>query len=264
MRKLFFGWAFVCFSLLVNAQDTLPHFSVKDLGRNRIQISWINPYETVVQINVQRSYDSLRGFQTIFAPQSPALPQNGFADTKALQGVKLYYRIFYVLSGGAYFFSPVKSPATGVLLPKADVNPDAGMLITIKLRDAVIGQLSYSQYKIFRDSIIYKTKDTIYANSATEVVIRPFVAKEVWKPSPYIFTNREGYVTVRLPAVQARHYRVVFFDDRGNRLFEIARIREAELVLDKVNFVHAGWFHFELYEDNRLKERNKFYLARDF
>jgi hypothetical protein len=264
MLKLFFGLVLICFTLLSNAQDTLPNFTLRDLGKNRIQVSWKNPFETAVQINVQRSYDSLKAFQTIFAPQSPGLPQNGFVDTKARQGVKVYYRIFFVLAGGAYFFSPTKSPATGVLLPQADVNPDGSTLITIKLRETVIGQLTYDQYKLFRDSIVYKTRDTIYANSATEVVIRPFIAKEIWKPSQYIFTNRDGYVTIKLPAIQARHYRVVFFDDRGNKLFEIVRVKESELVLDKVNFVHAGWFHFELYEDERLKERNKFYLSRDF
>ncbi len=264
MRILFLGLVLMFSSNFVNGQDTLPNFTLRDLGKNRIQISWKNPFETIVQINVQRSYDSLRGYQTIFSPQSPTLPINGYVDTKARPGVKVYYRVFYVLSGGAYFFSAIKTPATGVLIPQADINPESGSLITIKLRDIVIGQLTYDQYKLFKDSIIYKTKDTLYAVSATEVVIKPYIVKEAWKPSQFIFTNRDGYVMVRLPAVHTRNYRIVFLDDRGNELFEIKKVREPELVLDKVNFIRAGWFHFELYEDERLKERNKFYLSRDF
>ena len=34
-------------------------------------------------------------------------------------------------------------------------------------------------------------------------------------------------------------------------------------VLDKTNFVHAGWFTYELYEDEKLKEKNKFQLQKD-
>jgi hypothetical protein len=57
---------------------------------------------------------------------------------------------------------------------------------------------------------------------------------------------------------------VKFFEENGNPIFEIQHIREPQLILDKSNFLHAGWFFFELYEDEKLKEKSKFFLSKDF
>ncbi|MCE3282140.1 MAG: hypothetical protein K0Q66_877 [Chitinophagaceae bacterium] len=260
-RTLFLSLALFLVSLFTYAQDTLPKFTVKDLGKNRIQVSWINPFETVVQLNVQRSFDSLRNFRTIFSPQSPSLPQNGFVDTKAPAGVKMYYRIYYVFSGGTYFFTAAKTAATGVEMPGVELS---GQLITIRLRDAVIGQFNTEQYKRFRDSIMYQTKDTLYAVSPTEIVIRPYVGKEMWRASQYIFSGRDGFVNIKLPFANTKHYKVLFFEEDGTPLFEISKVKEPSLILDKANFIHSGWFLFDLYEDGVLKERNRFYVSRDF
>ena len=88
-----------------NAQSALPDFSVKELSQGKIQISWINPYSNCIQLAVQRSSDSINNFRTIFSSQSPELPANGFVDNRLFLQTKTYYRIFYVLKGGAYFFS---------------------------------------------------------------------------------------------------------------------------------------------------------------
>jgi hypothetical protein len=78
-----------------------------------------------------------------------------------------------------------------------------------------------------------------------------------------VFTNTNGYVTINLPLVKSHSYRLVFFDAEGAQLFDIKSLKEPELVLDKTNFVHAGWFTYELYEDEKLKEKNKFLLPKD-
>ena len=54
-----------------------------------------------------------------------------------------------------------------------------------------------------------------------------------------------------------------FYEEDGTELFRIKTIKEPELILDKTDFIHAGWFSFELFEDDKLKERNKFYLSKD-
>jgi hypothetical protein len=266
-RKLFLSLAIVLFSLLAEAQDTLPNFTIKNLGNNRTQVSWINPFETTVQLSVQRSFDSLKNFRTIFSPTIPASKQNGFLDTKAPVGVKVYYRIYYVLAGGAYFFTPSKKAAQGVEMSANNataIDLETEQLITIRLKDAVIGQLNVEEYKHFRDSMIYQTKDTLYAVSPTEIVIRPYAAKQMWKASQYIFSTREGFINIKLPMAATRHYKVIFFEEDGTQLFEIGRIKEPSLIIDKANFIHSGWFLFDLYENGVLLERNKFYVARDF
>jgi hypothetical protein len=262
-RNLFYCLVLMFISCFAKAQDTLPDFTIKDLGKDRIQVSWVNPYETVIQLNVQRSFDSLKGFKTIFSPQSPSLKENGFVDTKAPTGTKMYYRIFYVLAGGSYFFTVSKKPPSGVVMPGV-AEVENQQLITIRLKDVIIGQFNQQDYKRFRDSIIYQTKDTLFAISATEILIKPYAAKEMWRPSQYIFTTREGFINIKLPNTNTHHYRVVFFEEDGTQLFELGRVKESSLIIDKANFVHSGWFIFDLYEDGRLKERNKFYVARDF
>ena len=262
-RILFLSVALAFFGFTAKAQDTLPDFTLRDLGNNRIQISWINPFETVVQLSVQRSFDSSRNFKTIFSPSSPASKQNGYLDTKAPMGAPSYYRIYYVLAGGTYFFTPSKKSATGVALD-AGAGIEPGELITIRLRDAIIGQLTTTQYRHFRDSMMYQTKDTLYAVGPNEIVIKPYAAKQMWKPSQYIFSSRDGFVNIKLPFVATRKYKILFFEEDGTPLFEIANVKEPSLIIDKANFIHAGWFLFDLYEDGVLKERNKFYVARDF
>jgi hypothetical protein len=70
-------------------------------------------------------------------------------------------------------------------------------------------------------------------------------------------------VTILLPDVKLHRYHIVFYDADSTELFRLKAIRDNELFLDKANFVHAGWFSFELFEDDKLKEKNKFLLTRD-
>ena len=33
--------------------------------------------------------------------------------------------------------------------------------------------------------------------------------------------------------------------------------------MEKVNFLHAGWFYFNLYENNNLIEKSKFFIQKE-
>ena len=66
-----------------HAQDTLPNFSLRNVGNNRIIVGWTNNYQNIKQISIQRSFDSLKNFKTILTVADPTTPQNGYADTKA-------------------------------------------------------------------------------------------------------------------------------------------------------------------------------------
>jgi hypothetical protein len=108
------------------------------------------------------------------------------------------------------------------------------------------------------------TKDTLYILSQDEVLIKPFNPENYFRPSMYVVTNKDGFVTIRLPDAPAKNYKIVFLTMQNEKLFTINHIQDTELVVDKTNFVHAGWYKFELYEDNKLKEKNKILLQRDF
>jgi hypothetical protein len=256
------------------AQDTLPKFTIREIGSSKVLISWTNPFPNCVQLAVQRSFDSTRYFSTVFSAISPDLPQNGFADNKMPAGIKAFYRIFYVLEGGAYFFS--KSQSIGVvkremqaeLAPENDIpkNTDSKKLIKIYNRDKPkdVLEIDYSRYKKFRDSIISKTRDSIYVLSADAIMLKPYIVRPFWKPSTYIYTTTKGYVDLHFPLAKQRKYKVIFYDESGTELFTIKQIKEPSLTLDYTNFIHAGWFNFELFEDDKLKEKGRFLLQKLF
>ncbi len=266
-----------CMTAFAFGQDALPDFSITERNQ-RVVISWTNPFPNLSQLNVQRSYDSLRYFATIFSPETSSLPQNGYTDNVVPSG-KVFYRIFYVQTGGDYHFTKSKragsvsvsaaqtdvESARDLTASKfANIDPADKRIVSVKIKDATYKQLPAYLFKPFRDSILKQTKDTLIAINDTLVTLSPYVQKELWKASKYIFANSDGYISIALPKVEERKYTVKFFDDNGTPIFETGRVRESPLILDKATFIHAGWFSFELYEDDKLKEKNKFYLPKDF
>ncbi len=260
----------------LKAQDTLPQFSVVDKGGGRIVISWANQFTTMAQVAVQRSYDSLKRFSTIYSAESPELPQNGFTD-KIYAGVKVYYRIFYSLQGGAYFFTKSKRPA---------FDPTAGIEIdlkrdkvtesvrnrieepeqnfTVKLGDSVIASLVSGAYLRFKDSIIARTKDTLTLESSNVIVIKRYVPPYVYHTSIYVYPDKDGYIAINLPEALAKKYELIITEEDDTPVLELRQIKAAYLTLDKADFYHGGWYKFELREDGQIKERNKFFLAKDY
>jgi hypothetical protein len=285
------------------AQETLPNFTVVDKGNNRILASWTNSYGPFIrQLSIQRSADSIKNFKTILTLPDPTVPQNGYLDTKA-PGGRVFYRIFILLDSGKYIFSHSKRAApdtaktasappesvnaqekkgNGVILnkpppakeipkeKKEENNKPAKpkeipeRIINIKKRDTLIAQIGERSYRRYRDSMLTKTKDTIAFSTPDTLVIRPFVPKEVYKASVYVFTGKDGNVRVQLPDATGRHYALKFFEMDNSPVFEIKQIREGMLIIDKTNFLHSGWFKFELYEDGHVKERSRLFIPKDF
>ena len=83
-------------------------------------------------------------------------------------------------------------------------------------------------------------------------------------PSFYVYTNKDGYVYINLPDAEKKKYHIKFYEGDETFLFEVKNIRQSGLTLDKTNFLHSGWFNFELYNDDDLVEKHRFYLGKDF
>lgn len=82
-------------------------------------------------------------------------------------------------------------------------------------------------------------------------------------PSKMVYTGRENNVIISLPEAGKKKYIIKFFEENGTQAFELKKITEPYLTLEKVNFVHAGIFNFEIYEDGHLIEKHKVYIAKD-
>jgi hypothetical protein len=120
----------------------------------------------------------------------------------------------------------------------------------------------------FSDSLIQQTKDTLFFVNADTLQIKPYIEpyhepKEVYKISAYVFTSKDGNVMIALPDYAHKKYYVAFYEMDSTQVMVVKEIRDGELIIDKTNFGHSGWFRFELYEDGKLKEKNKFLIPRE-
>lgn len=215
------------------AQDTLPEFSLTNVGGNRIIVGWTNRFETVKQISIQRSFDSTKGYRSIHTIADPTTPQNGFVDTKA-QNDHMFYRLYILLEGGVYLFTKAKKPTLDTMKRSGNYNDRM---------DRLNGNDSVS---IPNFGMTNKTKP------------------DVFTPSLHVFTSKDGNIRVSLPDEQEIKYSIRFFDEEENFLFELKEVKERTFKIDKANFLHSGWFKFELYENERLKEKHKFYIPKEF
>ena len=159
---------------------------------------------------------------------------------------------------------PQPVPATPVSAPVIPVAPKPERLLVVLRNDSLINKVGERSLKRFRDSIITKTKDTMVFRSADTIQIKPFVPKEVYKASKYIYTEKDGNVAIALPEAGAKDYHIKFFEENNDPLFEIKQVKENYLLLEKANFLHSGWFRFEIFENGKLKEKQKLFIPREF
>jgi hypothetical protein len=256
MKKLFLLSLLYTISTgsMLYSQDTLPKFTVKNAGNNRIVIGWVNNYPNVRQISIQRSFDSLNLYKTILTVPDPTAIQNGYMDAKATND-HMFYRIFILLDKGVYLFSAAKKPVLDTarkisgVETKLDTIIVNGKPVIVPAKPVVI--------KI--DSLQWGDSSAVPNPNYTKPQTKAFT------PSLHVFTNRDGYVRINLPDDEkSKKYSIKFFEDAGSFLFELKEIKEKDFKIDKTNFYHAGWFRFELYENGKLLEKHKFYLEKDF
>jgi hypothetical protein len=136
--------------------------------------------------------------------------------------------------------------------------------IYVRRNDSIIARVSGRQIQSFRDSLLTRTRDTLVFIDGDTLLIKPFVPLEVYRISAYVYTGRLGNIHVSLPEAGRRHYSVRFFDENNKLMFELSEIKDPALILDKTNFYHAGWFRFELYDGDQLKEKNKLFIPKEF
>lgn len=155
------------------------------------------------------------------------------ADPKALQNGyadskapndSMYYRLFYATEGGSFYFTKPK---------RAYIDSSSASART-------------------------PSKPVIQIDSVTIKKIETFA------PSSYVYTQKDGYVFINLPDADREKYHLKFYEDDGSFIFEIKDIRGTGVTLDKANFYHGGWFRFELFKNDKLLEKHKFYLPKDF
>ena len=227
-------------------EDPLPALSAKNIN-NKIIISWLNRYaKPVTTLNIQRSYDSLKNYSTIGSVLSPQSIENGYVDPNPPYN-KMYYRVFIAFEGGSYIITPPVRPVKDISQePEQEKFPWIA-----EVRDSLPG----IPFKFQSNTII---KVPIFKDTAL------FPAKiPITYPSFRIFTARDNNIVIHLQDAPFKKYLVKFFDENEKFLFQLTKLREEYLIIEKVNFVRPGWFRFEIFENGELIENNRFQIVKD-
>lgn len=234
IRPFIFTLIGVLSLIISRAQDTLPAFTVKNRF-GKVIVSWTNPYDSTVQISVQRSADSLKGFKTILTIPDPKAITNGFLDAKAPNTTQ-YYKLYVQQPGGKFFFTKSQKPVV-----------DSSRTVKYELASNKPTGIKFINGVPQTDSARAKVPDL----------------KNVFTPSIFVYTNPEGNVVIALPEQKIKAYSLKFYLPDGTQIFQMSQVKETLLTLDKSNFQRSGWFNFELYENNILKEKSKLFIPKD-
>ncbi|OJY90598.1 MAG: hypothetical protein BGP13_19425 [Sphingobacteriales bacterium 40-81] len=260
LLRIFFVASLFVSGNIVNAQDTLPAFTVKHRS-GKVILSWVNHFKVVKQISIQRSADSLKGFKTILTLPDPSSVTNGFLDNNAPDTVS-FYKLYILLDSGKYVFSKSQKPKKDIPPPPQPAvkkeTPAVELAVATPEKTAAAEQALSKIYGPETTKVSNKKmSDGLKADSVN--MVRP----ENVTPSGFIFTNPQGNVTVILPKGKTELFTIKFFDSNGDELFQLNNLKEHTIVVDKSNFMRAGIYRFELYENNVLREKNKVTIPKD-
>lgn len=253
-----------CFS-----QEPLPDFSIKKGTQNQKVISWRNNYgDMLIVLNIQRSNDSVRNFRTIYSEPNPSLAVNAFTDMKPVAGMD-YYRIYYQMKNGSYYFSKAKRVASGFISDGLYSHLNAQRVIIKGDEDRTV---TISDFHKIADSVLLNTSDSLFYFSDSTVNYKKFNAiaaigststnnNSLIPVSNYLFLSPDGNVVIRLADNKAYNYSMVIYQPDGNTvLYKIDRFPGPEITLSKSSFLHSGFYPYELFEDGKLKERSRFQI----
>jgi hypothetical protein len=78
-----------------------------------------------------------------------------------------------------------------------------------------------------------------------------------------IYTGKENNLIINLPDVQLHKYNIQFYNDANKQIFNIGKIEEPYLILDKVNFIRSGWFYYQLFDGEQFLDKSSFFIPKN-
>lgn len=261
----------------LKAQQDLPFITVRNLN-GRVVVSWTQHFtQPITNILIQRSFDSSKHFKTIGSVLNPQSVENGFPDPAPPYDA-MYYRVNVQFEGGSYVYGPSVRPTREPLsLPDMNITyiptrpePEPAPVpkdpaVLLDEPEAPQGRITRSQRKnnttLPSKAAPTDSSTTTGKDLAVAVPKKPKI--ETAYPSSRIYTSRQNVIVLHFPDYQAKKYLIRFMDENEQVLFELKKISDEFLYLEKSNFNRSGWFRFEVYEEGTLSEKSKFFVSRD-
>jgi hypothetical protein len=246
-------------------QATLPDFTLKNTD-GKISIFWLNNYSKPVKgISVQRSYDSTKNFFSIASILNPQNSVNGFTDSTAPYN-KMYYRLFIGFDTGIYLLTHSKRPEVNTVIDYTKLIQEINALYekNIQLQEEKIRlqkELELSRAAKNKNKTVAKNANAAPKKPAVTEVSDEIVNQVITYPSKRIFTDKDNNVVTKLFNVKTNKYLIRFLTEDYKLLFEIKNLPDDYFVIEKVHFMHGGWYQFEIYKNDFLLEENKFFIS---
>lgn len=232
-KSVFIIFVLILITGCLSAQQILPHIGVTNY-KGKIVVNWKNAYTLpITNISIQRSFDSLKNYTTIGSVLNPQNEENGYADNEPPYN-KMYYRVFIAFEGGSYLITPPVRP--------------------VKFQEDL---------KDGTNKPVVNFPGQVDPGKDSALQVPPVIKNGVTYPSSRIFTARDNTIVIYLPDAAIKKYTAKIFNEIEKPLFELTNLKEEYLIIEKVNFIRAGWYYFELYEDGKLIEKNKFLVPKD-
>ena len=267
LRKLVI-FSIVCLmGLPLFAQNELPDFTV-ETSSGRVVVSWKNHMtKKIANINIQRSFDSLKNYATIGAVLDAETEENGYLDAQPPYNA-MFYRLFIAYEGGDYTITKAKRPF--------DPNPGPAYQIAYswdlnnpQIDSSLIASADSSETPPVEVLPGYIKSNQDLANQQAANNNKIIVSENIVKakppayPSSYMYTSRQSSIVINLPDAASSNYKIVVYDIEGREVFTLTNLKEDLLVLDKGNFPRSGWYSFMLFKDDVSVERNRFNVPKD-
>ena len=274
--------AFILIGSDINSQPVLPQFAVTKLGEDRILIQWKNTDTSIRQISIQQSADGGRNFRTLLNMPDPTTSENGTVINRP-GASQLYYRLYLLYPRGRFVFTPIKLPTSAPQPSLQSVTLNQSSTETpipspIKKPSPYVPGSSANatvppiEHLVKPDSVArvrpninplpnLKPGSGIVIKKPTDLPTEPIQ----FTPSLTVFTHRDGYVFIQLPAtLNSSNAQIRFFTEEGLALFELTNPPLRSFRIDKTNFYRSGWYRFEIWQKGKMIESNRFYLPLEF
>lgn len=227
---------FILLTLLISvslfsskAQTTLPDLQATTQKGINV-LSWMCQYDGIKSIAVQRSNDSIYNFTTIGYVKETKKGTQGYVDGHPLPGNN-FYRLYIAFNSDLTWYSN-----------RIKIHIDSSQL----MQKAVLPP---------NDSL-QKMLGTIITNDGSSINTSA-ITSYTYTRSQYVFTNPfTGHINIELPDdMDAKDvYSLKFFNQQNAKVFEVPKVSEQSVILDKRNFQRKGLYKFELLKNSKLIE----------